>query len=374
MIAVHPTSLTGKTLLQIAFGVTFIIALSSAVSYYLTYREMQQQVSEQLHRYVVQRGQGEEDIFTLARDTQYAIRRVLLDQYDKYQDAKTLARFEQMFARYPDGAVRSRKELFAGQGAVTGWIHRDTVLTEELRRRTILFYDILQQFKPTSLVRFTDIYFTAPEQINIGTDPPGVEHWAMTVAADFEQNAEEWAYSADATHNPMRETVWSTVFLDPVWKKLMITISTPIDRDDRHIGTIHNDLFLDDLIGNLLRSGIPESRVPNTASSSVTGTWSPTPIRWIRSGRRKVSIAFRTPETGSCCRCFRRSRARSPYPCPATMPTPISTTPLAALMDPAGTLPRPSQASSCARRHSAPPSGYCGRDSYRWRFWPPCSR
>ncbi|HEY5760719.1 MAG TPA: hypothetical protein VIU34_33060, partial [Steroidobacter sp.] len=162
--------------------------------------------------------------------------------------------------RYPDGAIRSRADTIQGQDAVTGWVHKDTAVNDELRRRMLLFHDILQQFKTTSLLRFADIYFTSPEQINIGTDPPGVALWAMTVAADFDQNAEDWVNFADKEKNPHRQTRWSAVFLDPVWKKLLVTIATPIDRQGRHIGTIHNDLLLETLLDNLLRPGMPGTK------------------------------------------------------------------------------------------------------------------
>ena len=164
-----------------------------------------------------------------------------------------------MFARYPDGTVRSRRETLRGNESVSGWIHRDTPLDDELRQRMVLFYDVAEQFKPATLVRFSDIYFTAPEQINIGTDPPGVPLWAMTVAADFPQNEEDWVSSASAARNPARTTVYQQMILDPVWKKLMSGVATPIELDGRHIGTIHNDLFLDDLVDHLLRSGLPNA-------------------------------------------------------------------------------------------------------------------
>ncbi|HWN46672.1 MAG TPA: hypothetical protein VNM71_04900, partial [Steroidobacteraceae bacterium] len=241
----HPTlrysSLTSRTLVPIAVGVTLIVALASAVSYYLMYRDIQQRASDQLKLHVVERSRTEQQVFLFARDSQAAIRRAVLNGYDGYMVESIATRFDQLFMRYPDGAIRSRADTIQGQDAVTGWIHKDTAVNDELRRRMLLFHDILQQFKTTSLLRFADIYFTSPEQINIGTDPPGVALWAMTVAADFDQNAEDWVNFADKKKNPHRETRWSAVFLDPVWKKLLVTIATPIDRHGRHIGTIHND-------------------------------------------------------------------------------------------------------------------------------------
>ncbi|MFL6620943.1 MAG: ATP-binding protein [Povalibacter sp.] len=252
-------SLTGKTLLLIALGVTCVIAVSSAASYWMMFQQMQQRASDQLSRYVIQRGQAESEVFRLAHDMQQAIRRSVLASYPEYRNTATLARFERLFTRYPDGTIRSRRETIQGHESVSGWIHRDTPVDPELRQRMVLFHDIAEQFKPAALMRFSDIYFTAPEQINIGTDPPGVPLWAMTVAADFPQNAEDWVSSANRERNPTRQTVYQQMILDPVWKKLMSGVATPIDLDGRHIGTIHNDLFLDKMVEHLLRADFPNA-------------------------------------------------------------------------------------------------------------------
>ncbi|MFL6576627.1 MAG: hypothetical protein ACJ8MR_08420, partial [Povalibacter sp.] len=153
---------------MIALGVTCVIAVSSAASYWMMFQQMQQRASDQLSRYVIQRGQAESEVFRLAHDMQQAIRRSVLASYPEYRNTATLARFERLFTRYPDGTIRSRRETIQGHESVSGWIHRDTPVDAELRQRMVLFNDIAEQFKPAALLRFSDIYFTAPEQINIG--------------------------------------------------------------------------------------------------------------------------------------------------------------------------------------------------------------
>jgi hypothetical protein len=43
---------------------------------------------------------------------------------------------------YPDGAWRNRPELSGGKRFARGWIRAGTVLTDDLRRRTMLFHDL----------------------------------------------------------------------------------------------------------------------------------------------------------------------------------------------------------------------------------------
>lgn len=252
----HASTLAGATLRQVAVGVTVALALASVVGHQLIYREIEQRVIAQLNQYVVQRSRNEDEVFRLARDLQHAIRDTVLARLDDYRTPRALARFDELFERGADGAVRSRHAETQRPLPVTGWLHRDTPLTDELRQRMVLFYDVVQQFKPSALVRFTDIYFTAPEQLNLGTDPPGLTLWAMTVPADFDQNSGEWAQITDRAHNPTRETAWTGVYIDPVWNRPMVTVATPIDHAGRHLGSISFDHLIDELIESLLATGM----------------------------------------------------------------------------------------------------------------------
>jgi len=253
-------SLTRKTLLHVAIGVTCVIGISSTLTYRLMYEEMQTRARERLREYVQARAQVESTVFVLARDTQQVIRQAVIRDYRRTVAPGTEERFDSLFLRYPDGSVRSRPERFGGPEAVTGWIRSGTPVTPELKQRVLLFNDILEQFKPSSMLRFSDIFFTAPEQLNIGTDPPGLPLWAKVVAADFDQNAEIWERQASTLHNPRRETFWIRVALEPVWHKFLAGVGTPIDKDGVHIGTIYNDLLLDELVQNLLRNGLPGAK------------------------------------------------------------------------------------------------------------------
>jgi signal transduction histidine kinase len=250
-------SVTRRTLLHVALGVSVVIGISSLVSYLFLRRELEQQARERLSEYVVGRARIESSVFVLARDMQQAVRRAVLDAYRSALNAEALARFETLLVPYPDGSMRSPPERLGKGEMVTGWIRRGTPLTVELRQRVVLFHDIAERFKPSALLRFADIFFTAPEQVNIGTDPPSVPQWASIVAADFDQNAEPWERLATVALNPSRDTFWGGVTFEPVWKNFVVGVGTPIDVDGVHLGTIYNDLLLDDLVADLLRNGLP---------------------------------------------------------------------------------------------------------------------
>lgn len=253
-MALYPTSLTGKTLLQIALGVMLVVLVSSAANYYITFSGIEARARNQLANHAAYRGHIEGTVFDLARDMQQEIRKLAIERYPQYLNAAVLARFDTLYMRYPDGAVRPRPSTMCGNDPVTAWVHRDIPLTPEIKQRIMLFHDLAEQFKPVAKIRFADIFFTAPEQLNVGTDPPGYPRWALEVPADFDQNAENYMASTTPQNNPTRQTVWSGAAVEPVWKKLMVGVATPIDINGRHIGAVHNDISVDALLDSLLSS------------------------------------------------------------------------------------------------------------------------
>ncbi len=259
MRLLNPRTITGAALWQVSLGVTLIIALASLVGHRLIYWQIEQRVIAELNLYTEHRSRKEDQLFMLARDVQMAIRDAVVQRMESYRTPEALRRFDEIFMRYSDGAIRSRPQFANVLQPVTGWLHRDAVLTDELKQRMVLFFDIVQQYKAVVLTRFADLYFTAPEQLNLGTDPPGLSLWAMSVPADYDQNKEEWAIVADVKHNTTRQTAWTGVYTDSVWNIPMITVATPIDYQGRHIGSVSFDHMIDDLMERLLVTELPHA-------------------------------------------------------------------------------------------------------------------
>ena len=251
-----PTSLTGRTMLRIAAGVTLVIFAAAITSYFVIFNEIERRSRRELADYVTHRVKQESEVFTLARDVQKIIVRVALERYPHYRTPAALARFEEIYYRHEDGSIRVRPSTYTKESPATGWLHRDAPLTDELRQRMVLFFDLVEQFKLAIGVRLENIYFAAPEQLNVGTDPPGLPLWGTQIPADFDQNAAPWVTSVTPAANPSRNTVYMGAELDPVWNKLVSGIATPIYIGDRHVGSVYNDVLVDTLVQNLRRSGI----------------------------------------------------------------------------------------------------------------------
>src|ERR1044071_304685 len=101
--AMKPRSLTSETLLRVAIGVAFIVALSSGVTYWLIYNQLEQRALERLQEYSLQRTQLHEARFALGKAFHEVIKADLIRRYQQgMPDARR--RFEALMMRYPDGA------------------------------------------------------------------------------------------------------------------------------------------------------------------------------------------------------------------------------------------------------------------------------
>ena len=250
-------SLSRRTLVLIATSMGAVTLLATGVTYLLTFAALEDRSLAQIQQYTAERAKREEARFVTAEDNHALLRQVLLDRLQQpvtaESEAAALARFDALIERTPDGAMRSRRELGQGAQHTTTWIHKDTPLTPELRRRIVLLHDLCEQFFPAWRTRVQSLYISGPERFNTGFDPL-FPRWVWEIDADWDQSQEEWAAIATVENNPGRVSRWTGVTIDPTTQVPIVTLSTPVDFEGRHVATLHHDISLQALVQENLRS------------------------------------------------------------------------------------------------------------------------
>ena len=151
-----PRSLTRDTLLRVAVGVALIVALSSGVTYWLVYNQLEQRALERLQEYSQQRTQLHEARFALGKAFHDVIKADMVRRYSQgLPDAER--RFDALMKRDPDGAWRNRPEFADITRYSTGWIHKDVKIDAEFKRRWMLFYDISEHYSRLVTARFVNL-------------------------------------------------------------------------------------------------------------------------------------------------------------------------------------------------------------------------
>jgi two-component system, NtrC family, sensor kinase len=249
-------SLARSTLIKMGVRIAVVIALATLFSYLHMLHTLRTGAIVQLEQHVAERSQREQSIFLLAEDNHTLLKRALEERIQALRKEDPGPRFDSLFAHLPDGTVRNRPEGFDGTRMVGLFVPRGVSLDDELRRRILASYDVLTQYGPAFSTRFTDTFITLPEGPNIVYWPEG-----PTYCQDAEPTesitSQEFFPLTLPENNPERRTSWSGVYAEPVSKSWMVTVSTPLDMESRHVATISHDVLLKELVDRTVNEHLP---------------------------------------------------------------------------------------------------------------------
>jgi len=253
---VHPNknfrasgSLTRKILLQITGSIAVVILASTIVSYFQVINKLKSQTLEQLEKYSIERGEREKNIFVLAEDNHAIFKKVFLEQWQlaRQQNQDPKAQFEQLLVKNKDGTFRNRPENFDGRREAGVYIPSSVPNTPETRRHVVLLYNLLNSYGSAWRNRFQNTYINTPENITI-VYWPEVPNWIPNIVAGFDMTKEDYFLVSNKQNNPERKTAWTDFYYDKVSKLWLVTCSTPVDINGKHIITIGHDVLLDELL------------------------------------------------------------------------------------------------------------------------------
>jgi signal transduction histidine kinase len=235
-----------------------LIALTTLVSYLHMFHTLREEAIQQLARHVSERSQREQAIFVLAEDNHALLQKALEERIQAGSQEDPNPRFDRLFTQLPDGTVRSRAEGFDGTKGVGVFIPRGVTLDTELRRRILAAYDVAAQYGPAFAGRFTNTYITLAEG-PVFSYWPERPNWALEVPADYPTLGYEYYTVSLPEKNPQRRTAWSGVFMDPTSKSWMVTVTTPLDGNGRHVASFSHDVLLDELMARSINDHLPEA-------------------------------------------------------------------------------------------------------------------
>ena len=254
------TSLTQKTLLNMAIRVTGVVLVSAGVSYMHMVSRLEHQTQKQLEKYIKGRGQQESATFQLAQDNLTLLRDRILQDLQQPAQSNFQAEFERQFSSWKDGTQRNFPEdrplkEFDSTRHASRYIGRDVKVTEELQRRLLTVNSLVSAYGAAWSNRFVDTYFVTPENA-------AINYWkgtpiALQAPPDLYNPKEEYFYIADPQHNPTRLTRWTGVYLDPSVNLWMVSAIVPVYQGDRFLGILGHDVILTDLIEHTLQDQLP---------------------------------------------------------------------------------------------------------------------
>lgn len=251
-------SLTSTTLTAVFFRVSLVVGITALVTYWHLSKEIEKNSLQTLEKYVRERSLREREIFKLASDNHYVLRKDLVDVFRKIEKSNDdpVAEFNAIVKKDPDGALRSPRSKPGVKKEIDVWVAKNSRNDALFRRKVVAFSKVLLRFAPAFHVRFTDTYIALSENANI-VYWPEFPDWSAGTPANFDYSSYELYQIGKKQFNPERKTRWSGVYFDDAIGKWMVSASTPFD-DSRGFlaGVIGHDVMIDDLIKRTTNDGL----------------------------------------------------------------------------------------------------------------------
>jgi signal transduction histidine kinase/CheY-like chemotaxis protein len=246
-------SIFRSTLLYLGTGLATLTLIGMTIAYLYVLSSLESRTVAELGAYIRERGANEETLFKLAADNHALLRKTLLYRLETAEGTNLADRFEQLFVRDTDGYVRSRPQDYDGTRMAGGCIlNARLVLTDAVRRRMLLFYDLVNQYGPAWHNRFQNTYISTPENIMLMYWPE-VPNWCQEASPFRYRPVEAFVGGGNGEDVASRETVWTAPFYDLVSASWRVSAETPVYWNDRQIATIGHDILADELLERALQ-------------------------------------------------------------------------------------------------------------------------
>jgi two-component system, NtrC family, sensor kinase len=249
-------SLARTTLIAMGVRIAAIITLATLFSYLHLVRTLRGEALTQLERHVLERLEREQTIFVLAEENHSLLKKALAEKLQAYEGQDLDARFDSLFVQYPDGTVRNRPEGFDGTRLPALVVPRGVKMDAELRRRILASNDVLAQYGPAFHSRFTNTYIVLPEGPLVLYWPES-PNWYKEAESDFTPLTLEFMQLSLSANNAPRETRWCAAYPDPVARSWMVSVSSPLDMNGRHVATMGHDVLLKELMTRTVNQHLP---------------------------------------------------------------------------------------------------------------------
>ncbi|WP_293933270.1 ATP-binding protein [Iodobacter sp.] len=249
-------SLFRRVLRNMAMRIVLAGALLSALSYYCSYVNFQEEALANLAQYISARSQLESELFVQAEANTKIVRDEFLRRYVLLDETDPAPAFYSLIAQDKDRMwrVRVQKDDFERKATIA--ILPNTPQTPTFMRQVLLGYDILSQYGPAFRNRYYDTFI----DFNVSDCSlmylPDLNYARNGSVADFAADLEV-ELGATPIKNVERKTFWTSIYFDRQALRWMVSVVTPLDYLGKYIGGIGQDVLLDQLIERNNKTSIP---------------------------------------------------------------------------------------------------------------------
>ncbi len=253
------SSITHATSFKIGGWITLIVIITAMVCYLQVASRVESQALERLKNHVLERGQLENYLFTITKDNQALLKKILQTRLTQLPTVFDLnSRFKQLFELYSDGVTRNHLETFDGKTQSCVYIDKALPLTPETKQQILAFYDLTNLYGAAWQNRFDNTYIVTNSNVIVNYWP-SEPHWCHKAKANVNIKEKKHFVLSNKVNNSARTTVWTGIYYEDVIEKWLISAITPVDVDGKHVVSIGQDIELESLLKQMASQPLENS-------------------------------------------------------------------------------------------------------------------
>jgi diguanylate cyclase (GGDEF)-like protein len=252
-----PSTLAHRIQLQIGIVIAAVILAVTMLAYQFSIESMKSDALNNLLTFVSLRASQDSASFVDAQKNTVYLRDEYLKRLAAQGPADPRAAFNAWFVRYPDGLIRVRPERDDFKHLPTLYVRAPVVVTPEIRRQVMVAFELLREWGPVLTVNHYSAYIDLPAIALIMYSPS--VNWGKE--ADNSSNNFDYppVQNSSPLNNPGRRNLWTEVYFDDKARTWMASTITPADRGGRWIGTVSQDVAVDELVKRTVNDQMPGS-------------------------------------------------------------------------------------------------------------------
>lgn len=225
---------------------TLVILTVSLISSYYLQQSLNRQLKAQINTYSETKTRNEKLYYDQASDNLQLIVNAVI----KELELKKLKKFQTPVDLFPDGSMRSRQSILKSNKASGVFIPNSAIKNTDYFTELATVENIFNKFGQTFFKQYFQLWYVSSKKGYVSFLPT-TNLYIYQAPANFDDTAEHYFRVSEEDLNPDRKKVWTKVYEDVNYRRWMISLVTPIYRNDIHIGSVGIDFLLEDLIARI---------------------------------------------------------------------------------------------------------------------------
>lgn len=253
-------TLAGQALVKLAIALILIMTISTAIAIIRISSLVKQNATETIEKYIRERGARESLIFIQAEKNYEAMIQRFNEERKRIDHEAIMSTkvLDKIIQKVSDGSYRNKSDFFNGKKDIGIFVPQQSKMSDELKKNILASYHVLQQFGLPLLPQFQNTYFTFVQDALVIYWPED-PNWIYKADKNFSLTNESLFKIGRPENNPEHKIEWTSVYLDQVAQKWMVSGTAPIYIQNEYIGNVHNDVLISEIVKRTLTNHLEDS-------------------------------------------------------------------------------------------------------------------